>query len=711
METLPGELSNTSPPASQDVFRSGDSDDSSAISEKEKGDNTRYFCAFCESIIIETNSLSMKSVTLPHYGTPQDLISSALRCSLCVLFAFKIRERVSDAVPFELCNGIWEPEEGTRFKPFEALSTCDLTSGMAVIDKGSYPPLSGRACTWTLWMPIRLILNFKLSQEIESSFQESEVGIWRSGNFTSSFPYSKVNSTRDGLSLAKIWLDDCESCHRQCQDVSVPNFVPTRLINIALDRPHLQVMSKTSDFIKYTTLSHCWGAVKRPVLTKERLHSFLNCIPDEAISTTFSDAIFIAKFLGYQYIWIDSLCIMQDDVDDWTRESTSMSNVYGKSALNISAAAARDGSYGCFFTRQEQWQCKIYNPFMTGSTDLIALPNDFRAIMLDDMPLMKREWVLQERILAPRTLHCAASQLFWECNDLDACECLPLGYNKSDYENRSIGSTDDIWAAVKAWENLTSVFSQCALTLPNDKLMAISGIARVTASQNPVLGQYIAGMWRTSLETQLCWYVVHEGGDIARPETYRAPSWSWAASDGRVEFEFLHDCFGQSLLELYITVRDVTINGSSVEVCFGQVTAGVLYLSCGHLLSCNFDYKGQHRDFRRLFVNKDTVIFTDALTLFDAPEVESIDPGAPLLETYLLPTLRNELEQVKGLILNAVEDVKGHYTRIGTFTFTREGAEGFRDLLSSGEGEADGSAYVRIEVDADGKEVKIIHII
>jgi hypothetical protein len=82
-------------------------------------------------------------------------------------------------------------------------------------------------------------------------------------------------------------------------------------------------------------------------------------IPLEGLTETFKDAIHTNRFLGLQYLWIDSLCILQDDPDDWMRESPSMSSVYGGATINIATSGAVDGSLGCFFDRHTSWRCQI----------------------------------------------------------------------------------------------------------------------------------------------------------------------------------------------------------------------------------------------------------------------------------------------------------------------------------------------------------------
>lgn len=145
------------------------------------------------------------------------------------------------------------------------------------------------------------------------------------------------------------------------------------------------------------------------------------------MSKTFRDAIDIARALNFSWVWIDLLCIIQDNTDDWNKESSLMASVYGSSSLNIAATAALDGTTGCLFKRDLVYvrgghieveindEDRTYDYF---DSDLFL--ND-----IDAAPLLGRAWVVQERLLAPRTLHFAVSQVFWECKAKFACETFP----------------------------------------------------------------------------------------------------------------------------------------------------------------------------------------------------------------------------------------------------------------------------------------------
>lgn len=147
-------------------------------------------------------------------------------------------------------------------------------------------------------------------------------------------------NTRDALPQAKAWLTRCMSTHHSCvldscnttdydnQDAKLP----TRLVDLRNASIRLCLGIDLEPGTKYATLSHCWGNKRFLTLKGDNYLEFLSQIPAEALSRTFLHAIEVAQYLGFQYLWIDSLCIIQDSNDDWKKESSLMSMVYTKIA-------------------------------------------------------------------------------------------------------------------------------------------------------------------------------------------------------------------------------------------------------------------------------------------------------------------------------------------------------------------------------------------
>lgn len=368
---------------------------------------------------------------------------------------------------------------------------------------------------------------------------------------------------------------------------------------------------------QYVTLSHCWG--KQHIARLEK--GIMGDLDEQgtpiefqldSLPTTFRDAIEFARRLDskVRYIWIDSLCIIQneDDNTDWRRESTLMYEVYRNSYCNISAAAAKDSTVGIHNKSERDpqllWEDEI-NLNIDGIPGAQARRSDKNEIGLeapirrctirdlsfwdrevDDAPVNKRAWVLQERLLAPRVLHFCRDQIAWECSHLDAAESLPHGVPKmelrpghsghviqrqrlksmvpDDYGPRPLEIDRDQMsdAAHEHWKWIVERYSRTRLTYGEDKLVALAGIAQMMTNPGRISGLYVAGMWEKYLASQLLWRVSHvDSGSVndptyedpiekdevreagrkpdlqrfsnwsKRPRRYRAPSFSWAAVD------------------------------------------------------------------------------------------------------------------------------------------------------------------------------------
>jgi hypothetical protein len=219
----------------------------------------------------------------------------------------------------------------------------------------------------------------------------------------------------------------------------------------------------------------------------------------------------ITKACGLRYIWIDSLCILQDSDDDWKQESMTMNLVYRNSFFTISALSASDSSEGCFFERGEAW----------GST------RPWEALC--ESPLWDRGWIFQERMLSPRLLHFGKRQALFECNN--------GVYDESDYQTR-LAKLRPYWLSVELrplnlWRDFVMQYSSRVLTKPEDRAIAISGVAMELASRWPEeCGEYCAGLWRRDLLENLLW--AEQNVAATTQTTQRSPSWSWTSIDAPI---------------------------------------------------------------------------------------------------------------------------------------------------------------------------------
>jgi hypothetical protein len=242
--------------------------------------------------------------------------------------------------------------------------------------------------------------------------------------------------------MASYWLNECLNNHGECINASSGGFIPSRVVDVGPSdgsrsprlrdtrTEQLQDSSKT-----YAALSHCWGMERIITTTKATLEDRKTQIAMGSLSKTFQDAVRTCRELDIRYLWIDSLCIIQDDKDDWASESQQMCDIYRLAHLTISAAHADGGNVGCFVERDGL----VYLPFALqfprkwGTTSKTALftpfPRNQPSIPVDktEPPLYGRAWVLQEQILSTRMLCYEVDQMRWECLSVHGSERSPLG--------------------------------------------------------------------------------------------------------------------------------------------------------------------------------------------------------------------------------------------------------------------------------------------
>jgi hypothetical protein len=251
--------------------------------------------------------------------------------------------------------------------------------------------------------------------------------------------------------MASAWLKECLSSHPNCSAYhgDIPE-LPTRVVDVGSssgsERPYLHVSSKDQRG-RYLTLSHRWGSSKSLEATKtveENLAQNRSGMDLESLPLTFQHAIDITRKFGYRYLWIDSLCIIQDSGEDWITESQKMGDIYRRADFTIATIDATSADSGCFFPRDGQTlrpcQLDIYRPppkvdtyssytgkiFVSRATDM----NKTRASSLDG-----RGWCLQERTLSTRTLSYGKRGLGWECVTTECSEITPCGLVPDAHES------------------------------------------------------------------------------------------------------------------------------------------------------------------------------------------------------------------------------------------------------------------------------------
>ncbi|KAF7561659.1 hypothetical protein G7046_g2481 [Stylonectria norvegica] len=436
---------------------------------------------------------------------------------------------------------------------------------------------------------------------------------------------SRDSSSAEALSRARKWLEFCEENDDICQGSS-SNYLPKRLLRVLPmgDSTHITLTEiKTKE--KYACLSYCWGSNLEGVLTttKSNIPRHYGGIPVQHLPKTIQDAVTVCLGVKVPYLWVDSLCILQDDQQDWQHESSQMVNIYGRSHLTIYASGPTSRTAG-FLGRQEygrsKWQARprlrIPTEFKQGEayimlrsgvpkksqliattrikTNLVNRPDTSKAVA--ESSLDERGWCLQETILPNRRLYFDGNEMSWECSCRRMCECghttfMPVDPYASYYleEKFPFLTVKQIIGLAKHqdtrmyhdkvffrdWRALVEDYSGRRLTKSTDKLVAISGLAAMIlkaqgaeVKRNQTLN--------TPAYSKVALYSLCRARP-ARATPYVAPSWSWASNDAAINYDSWLPHYQWKYtphLLTRITLDDVKCNLVTAENPTGSISSG-----------------------------------------------------------------------------------------------------------------------------------------
>jgi len=349
------------------------------------------------------------------------------------------------------------------------------------------------------------------------------------------------------IHLIRSWVDNCHNSHSQCKR-ALDYTLPTRVIDVS--GHDLRLRELKSKNAPYITLSHCWGMKGTMTTLKSNLSSHRHCINSSTLPQTFLDAVIITKKLGIPYLWIDSLCILQDSEEDWLEECPKMGTYYRNSYITISALESPDSHHGFLNSRSSVDAVEIANTGVWMRHKCLHWREIFRKAVLN-----QRGWFLQERLLSTCILHFTEQEILWECQSSTAREssfmeyCQPTDYKSlvssegDDFKRCLFSDNSDKFGrdeAYDVWMRLVRQFSQRSLTYSSDRLPAISSLAALMATKTE--SPYIAGIWSNDLHG-LAWFsdgpgerICHQFMDSSRSSV--APSWSWANLKSSITYRF-----------------------------------------------------------------------------------------------------------------------------------------------------------------------------
>jgi hypothetical protein len=375
-------------------------------------------------------------------------------------------------------------------------------------------------------------------------------------------------------------IDECRKEHTSTCRPMEPTLLPDRVLSLGSREEDVALRLSKGETGRYATLSHCWGGHLPIMLKKDTLQSFRAGIPWDSLPKTFQDATIFIRKLGYNSLWIDSLCIVQDDGDDWAQQSAKMAGIYENSAINLAASAAFDARDGLFTPHR-----RSLLGYITNGTEIL----DIKDVSMNTLPTPKsgyfvvkewvstphaafylrgepgleatlfgRGWIYQERLLANRVLHFGNSELLWECNAIVCCQCGSWRHSlsrhayaqfpKYSHQITLTGLSQDPNPAKARyrWQRVVTEFSSMSITYESDRLPAIAGVAKQLQSLVPT-SHYVLGMWKEVLFDHLLWQAVPAQmrvnqdrwkgfSDVDSSGRRKPPTWAWASLGSAVSY-------------------------------------------------------------------------------------------------------------------------------------------------------------------------------
>lgn len=407
------------------------------------------------------------------------------------------------------------------------------------------------------------------------------------------------------IKTLKGWLDICLTSHQTCKPGLDPA-LPSRVIQIIhLDGSlRVQLVETRGRCGRYVCLSHRSDDPLSRSIIRSTLRSEVEIIPWSSLTTTVQDAITVVSGLGLEYLWIDSLCIVQDDLDglddlddlddlDYPVQDVSqMAGIYQNAFLTLAATASIFDDGG-LFRKVPPKTVKVVGAELRTPVFLrkvLPHPADWDSDSIESQrgifPLLARASVYQQRLLSPRFVHFTTNELVWECAEKCTCECNSPSAAIADVENpkaslfRLLRNHPSIEDLSKRWHQIIAEYTALDLSSMVDKLPGISDIAR-RLGQHLVLGEYYAGLWKNTIYRDFLWVASRKSKNAEKEsnlpslnKVFDVPSWSWASTSRRVTMT------GKACID--IDFGEISCSTAGTDP-YGRVLRGSIELS-GYLL-------------------------------------------------------------------------------------------------------------------------------
>jgi hypothetical protein len=435
----------------------------------------------------------------------------------------------------------------------------------------------------------------------------------------------------------------------------------------------------TASRTKYACLSHCWGKVLLITTKTTNLEEMMHGIAFESFPKTFQHAMTTTLKLGISYIWIDSLCIIQDDSIDWEDQSKQMAAIYRNGHFTIAASRATGSTGGCFSQPEDRYRRdKIIANREDGTTFPLWIR---RPIDHNTWPLLKRGWVFQERLLSRRIIHFANEEVVWECMERTTCECSratttwPASSridNKSQHHTSIANSSRADLA--DGWRGMVMSYTAMKLTYARDVFPALSGLVKSIELEKQ--SKYVGGLWLDSFAVDMLWRLVNNTNSIdSRPKQYLAPSWSWASVIGGITYNTIggRTIDKTALKRVHVQVKKVVVTPTGTDE-HGMLKSGTVELR-GSIVPVEAYYEGQFTNYPYLRIGDEERISP----MWDDPVIDGQFQGDVSSDIFLLKMattttrgrglarfVQEDYEaELICLVLRRTDKIKQVFTRLG----------------------------------------------
>ncbi|CAI0650082.1 unnamed protein product [Colletotrichum noveboracense] len=503
-------------------------------------------------------------------------------------------------------------------------------------------------------------------------------------------PIGNNTGSPEVLQTAADWYQFCRLNHSKCWSLPTrkPGWVPSRLVDIGQAQDESWRLIITDDqagsliAAQYATLSYRWGSKPQALMLRtSTLGHFLGGKPIADLPQTFKDFFVVARKLGFKYVWIDCLCIIQDCSQDWKHEASTMRDVYANSGCNVVACDSSEPGGGLFRYRHPSDVSPglVEIRLSSGQPQRYVVRDDhFNGRNVTVTTLADRGWVFQERFLAPRLLSFHPQRISWEGvyqsfeDSISIMDELLASVQQS--AEASYGEMTE--ATLKLWKKLVGLYSRCKLTKSEDKLVAFAGVAK--AFQELTGDTYLAGVWRSQLLVQLNWTALEKMRAAHFPKRYRAPSWSWASIDSPVWPQFnvkRPNCENHMALEI--------INAGATSNAFeGMADVSDAWLEVrGTCFGCS--YEKQPDGYFHFRPDNDIGFELSGSMEADVTEYEFEGEGRTILLLHTVSSRDGYWFAADAMILLPVSGPRDAYRRIGWASFVPRDPKSPLDLALS----------------------------